>query len=112
MNIQSIAEAVVYKQHGWAVADQFVSTWENPTRSEFGACNENALEYIRKTIGGLLTSGILEEDAMDELEEYLEAMEQAIEYMNQEDEGPEYDSAGFTENDRIINGQYRNTSNS
>ena len=25
-----------------------------------------------------------------------------------EDMGPEYDSAGFTEDDRIINGQYRN----
>jgi len=28
-----------------------------------------------------------------------------------EDLGPEYDSAGFTEEDRIINGQYRNISN-
>lgn len=25
-----------------------------------------------------------------------------------EDVGPEYDSAGFTEDDRIVNGQYRN----
>jgi len=25
-----------------------------------------------------------------------------------EDTGPEYDSAGFTEDDRIVNGQYRN----
>ena len=25
-----------------------------------------------------------------------------------EDMGPEYDSAGFTEDDRIVNGQYRN----
>jgi len=24
-----------------------------------------------------------------------------------EDQGPEYDSAGFTEDDRIVNGQYR-----
>jgi len=28
-----------------------------------------------------------------------------------EDLGPEYDSAGFTEEDRIINGQYRNINN-
>jgi hypothetical protein len=28
---------------------------------------------------------------------------------NNEDEGPEYDSAGFTEDDRIVNGQYRAT---
>jgi hypothetical protein len=28
-----------------------------------------------------------------------------------EDDGPEYDSAGFTEDDRIVNGQYRVISN-
>jgi len=28
---------------------------------------------------------------------------------NNEDDGPEYDSAGFTEDDRIVNGQYRAT---
>lgn len=27
---------------------------------------------------------------------------------DEEDLGPEYDSAGFTEDDRIVNGQYRN----
>jgi hypothetical protein len=31
-----------------------------------------------------------------------------IDYLNEEDTGPEYDSAGFTEEDRIVNGQYRN----
>ena len=31
-----------------------------------------------------------------------------IDYMNEEDTGPEYDSAGFTEDDRIVNGQYMN----
>jgi len=30
---------------------------------------------------------------------------------NNEDDGPEYDSAGFTEDDRIVNGQYRVISN-
>ena len=29
-------------------------------------------------------------------------------FKEEEDLGPEYDSAGFTENDRIVNGQYRN----
>lgn len=27
---------------------------------------------------------------------------------NLEDLGPEYDSAGFTEEDRVVNGQYKN----
>jgi hypothetical protein len=36
-----------------------------------------------------------------------------IEYEGQsnDDDGPEYDSAGFTEDDRIVNGQYRVISN-
>jgi len=31
-----------------------------------------------------------------------------IDFMNEEDTGPEYDSAGFTEEDRIVEGQYMN----
>lgn len=31
-----------------------------------------------------------------------------VDMLNEEDTGPEYDSAGFTEEDRIVNGQYRN----
>lgn len=31
-----------------------------------------------------------------------------IDMLNEGDTGPEYDSAGFTEEDRIVNGQYRN----
>jgi hypothetical protein len=30
-----------------------------------------------------------------------------VDYLNEEDLGPEYDSAGFTEEDRIVDGQYR-----
>lgn len=30
-----------------------------------------------------------------------------VDMLNEEDTGPEYDSAGFTEEDRIVNGQYR-----
>ena len=29
------------------------------------------------------------------------------EWVEEEDLGPEYDSAGFTDDDRIVNGQYR-----
>lgn len=36
---------------------------------------------------------------------------QNLKISQNEDEGPEYDSAGFTEEDRIVNGQYRNSEN-
>jgi hypothetical protein len=37
----------------------------------------------------------------------IDAFFDEIDHMN-EDTGPEYDSAGFTEEDRIVNGQYMN----
>lgn len=40
----------------------------------------------------------------------IDNLKKEIESMS-EDEGPEYDSAGFTEDDRIVNGQYRNIEN-
>ena len=38
----------------------------------------------------------------DEIYDFLDAQ------IPQEDEGPEYDSAGFTYEDRVVNGQYKN----
>ena len=43
-----------------------------------------------------------------ELQKAVDAFFDEIDYMNEEDTGPEYDSAGFTEDDRIVNGQYMN----
>jgi len=40
----------------------------------------------------------------------IDNLKKQIESMS-EDVGPEYDSAGFTEDDRIVNGQYRNIEN-
>ena len=107
MSIETIAEAIIYKQHGWAVAEQFESTWDNQSIKNFLAQNETALEYIYGTISELIEGDLLSEDAIEELEEYLESMDEAMEYLNSENEGPEYDSAGFTKDDRIVNGQYR-----
>ena len=47
----------------------------------------------------------------DEIDIESELYKQLIETCKQYDEdlGPEYDSAGFTEDDRIVNGQYRAT---
>lgn len=44
----------------------------------------------------------------DELDEAIQYIDEVVEKYKDEDEGPEYDSAGFTEDDRIVNGQYRN----
>ncbi len=44
----------------------------------------------------------------NELDEAIQYIDEVVEKYKDEDEGPEYDSAGFTEDDRIVNGQYRN----
>jgi len=40
------------------------------------------------------------------LQKAVDAFFNEIDYMNEDE--PEYDSAGFTEEDRIVNGQYMN----
>ena len=52
--------------------------------------------YKRKQIIELCT---------DIANEYRDLLEE--EFVEEEDLGPEYDSAGFTEDDRIVDGQYR-----
>lgn len=44
----------------------------------------------------------------DELWKYIINIEKAVGIWDEGHEEPEYDSAGFTEEDRIVNGQYRN----
>ena len=53
---------------------------------------------------------------VNELNELIDKVRDEIDLViyemdNNEDDGPEYDSAGFTEDDRIVNGQYRVISN-
>lgn len=109
MNINEIAEAIIYKQHGWAVAEQFEVTWDNQSIDSFTDQNSNALEYIRETILELTHSDALTEYAIEDLHYYLKSMKEAMDSI--EDEGPEHDSAGFTEDDRIVEGQYKVISN-
>lgn len=81
MSIETIAEALIYKQHGWAVAEQFETTWNDPIVSTFEEQNDTALEYIYTTISELIESDLLEEDAADELQEYLDKMDDAMNYI-------------------------------
>ena len=109
MNIYEITQAIIYREHGWAVAEQFEVTWDNQSIDSFTDQNQNALEYIRETISNLIHSDALTEEAIEDLQQYLDAMKDAMDSI--EDEGPEYDSAGFTEDDRIVNGQYKTNEN-
>ena len=43
----------------------------------------------------------------DQLDEYVDDLNKIKEFEVYDDEEPEYDSAGFMDEDRIVNGQYR-----
>lgn len=80
MHIIDIANAVIYKRHGWAVADQFDDTIYDYSRDNLAEQNLNALSYILDELKDLCSgnSYTFTEDALEELEPYMEALEEYI----------------------------------
>jgi len=112
MNLEQVVSAVINSEHGWAVAEQFESTWDDRSADNVSEQNSNAMGYIMDTVNDLIKyNEAFNEDAIDELQQYVDEIKEAYDEINGDDEGPEYDSAGFTEDDRIVNGQYRVISN-
>ena len=112
MNTQDVISAIIRSEHGWAVAEQFEVTWDNRSVESIEQQNSNAMDYIVSTINDLIKyNEVFSEDTIDELQQYVDEIKEAYDEINANDEGPEYDSAGFTEDDRIVNGQYRVISN-
>ena len=112
MNIQEVVEAIIRSEHGWAVAEQFEVTWDNRSVDSIEQRNSNAMDYITSTVEDLINDNeVFNEDTIDELQQYVDDIKEAYDKIKANDEGPEYDSAGFTEDDRIVNGQYRVISN-
>lgn len=70
MELVNLVSAVVNAQHGWAVRDQFEDTFQGG--QSFEDQNSNALLYIRGTLRDILDSGLLSEDAFDELQSYVD----------------------------------------
>jgi hypothetical protein len=70
INTTTITKAFINSHHGWAVADQFESTFEQS--ESFERQNYNALLYIREAVRDLIDSDVLSDNACDELESYYE----------------------------------------
>lgn len=72
----------------------------------------NTLEWFKNQAINLRDNG---EDQNMDWESLIDDINDTFKHVeiedNYDDEGPEYDSAGFTEDDRIVNGQYRVISN-
>jgi hypothetical protein len=72
---ENVVEAIINKEHGWAVAEQFESTWSDRSEENFSEQNSNALNYILHTIRGILRSDVFSQDAVEEIESYKEDLE-------------------------------------
>lgn len=76
--IENVVEAIINKEHGWAVAEQFESTWSDRSEENFSEQNSNALDYILHTVRGILRSDIFSQDAVEEIESYKEDLEEYL----------------------------------
>jgi len=75
MDIETIISGVIESQHGWAVAEQFVDTWNG---EDFEKQNINALTYIKYTVNDLINSDIFNEDIEAGLVGYLLGLEEYL----------------------------------
>lgn len=95
MTAVDFIKATITAQHGWAVADQFESTFDNPSPSNFKEKNQDALDLIKETIEDLFDSNLLSDGLIDELSYYLDCMD-GIE--DEEEINDDYDD-GFEDYD-------------
>jgi hypothetical protein len=84
-------KAIVTAQHGWAVADQFESTFDNPSPSNFNEKNQDSLDLIKETISDIISSNILNYEIEDELNYYLDCLENYDNDNNIDDGFDDYD---------------------
>jgi len=70
--VDFLVEGYIQKKHGWAVAEQFLNTYNGES---FEEQNYNALMYIRESVRDILRSDILSENAHDELQTYCDDLE-------------------------------------
>lgn len=80
MDTVTFVKAVINSQHGWAVADQFETTYNDPTPDVFAERNQNAMDYVKQTVEEILDSGLFVEEVEDGLRYYLIAMETACQF--------------------------------
>ena len=77
MNIETVINGIIESKHGWAVAEQFIDTWNG---EDFEKQNYNALTYIKYTINDLINSDIFNEDVEAKLVGYLLGIEEYLAY--------------------------------
>jgi len=69
LTVKDIAQAFINSQHGWAVAEQFESIYDDLSEENLMKQNPNALRYIKDCLTELVRSKVFNEDSSDELVE-------------------------------------------
>jgi len=78
-SLETILEAIINGEHGWAVAHQFEATFNGD--EPFEEQNMNALGYIRDCLKyDVMRSGVFNDDAMRLIEEYYNKL---VEYLEE-----------------------------
>ena len=73
ISVGSLVKAYIDSKHGWAVGDQFEDTFSNG--ESFENQNHNALRYIRSAVKDVIDVEILNDEAQDELRDYIDRLE-------------------------------------
>ena len=79
MKTKTVVSAVIHFKYGWAVQEQFESTWDAPFTRVFEEQNPLALKDIRTVINDLLENGVFSEKVVNEIKEYKVVLEDFLE---------------------------------
>ena len=74
---KELISALIYSYDGWAVREQFECTFYGE-EGDFEDQNINALRLIDKHCTRLAKSGVLSEEAQNDLEEYVERLKEYL----------------------------------
>lgn len=73
--VETLTESYIRQRHGWAVAEQFMDTFEGQS---FDEQNSVALNHIGECVADIINADILNEPAKDELQTYLDSLKDYI----------------------------------
>ena len=80
LTVKDIAQAFINSRHGWAVADQFESIYDDLSEENLTKQNSNALQYIKDSLTELIRSKVLSQDSSDELVEITTELVQHLQW--------------------------------
>jgi len=77
-SLDQILKSIINGEHGWAVAEQFESTFNGES---FEEQNINALNYIKNCLKyNVMKSGVFNDNVMEEIKEYYNKL---VEYLEE-----------------------------